>query len=115
VISGVTVSPNQAAPGERVTVRASVDPAEAVRAVELRYQIAQPGSVSDEKIVSMKTEGGKQFTGEIPAQTAGALVRFRVRAVDGQQTERFYPAPTDLRPALSLYVQANPDAAKIAL
>jgi hypothetical protein len=114
-ISGVTFSPNQAAPGERVTVRASVDHAEAVRAVEFRYQIVQPGSVSDEKIVPMKTEGGKQFTGEIPAQTAGALVRFRVRAVDGQQTERFYPAPTDLRPALSFYVQANPDATKIAL
>ncbi|MSU62428.1 MAG: hypothetical protein EXS31_08535 [Pedosphaera sp.] len=115
VISGVTYLPDPPAPGERINVRASVEDADGVRAVELGYQIVQPGSVSEEKIVAMKPDGGKQFTGEMPGQAAGTLVRFRIHAVDAQRTERFHPAPTDLRPAFSFYVQANPALAKIAL
>jgi len=44
------------------------------------------------------------YEAKIPPQKAKQIVRFRVRAVDGEKAERYFPHPNELRPALSVYV-----------
>src|SRR5260370_28104404 len=44
------------------------------------------------------------FTAKIPPQKAKQIVRFRLRATDAKNAERFFPHPNELRPALSVYV-----------
>ena len=115
VIQSIVLSPKQPVPGDPINVRATVEDADGVEIVELRYRIARPGSIGEEQIIAMKSAGGNSFSAEIPGQLASSLIRVRVHAVDRQKAERFQPSPNDLRPAISIYVQSRPDMANIPL
>ena len=45
-----------------------------------------------------------RYSAAIPAQKAGQIVRFRIRAVDAAGGERVHPNENEVRPALSVYV-----------
>ncbi len=111
VIGGLVLSSSQPLPGKPVRVSATVEDADGLASVELRYRIVRPGTVGDEQVVPMKSTDGKNFSAELPGQVAGSLVRLRVHATDRAKSGRFYPSPNDLRPAVSVFVQARPEAA----
>lgn len=113
VINGVTVSPAAPVPGQPFRIQAVVEDADGVTAVELRYRLANPGSLGEEKAVAMVATDGKTFRGEIPGLDASQLVRMRVRAVDGNKAERFFPSQHALRPAISLFVKPASGAATV--
>jgi len=109
VIRGLAANPKAPRPGQAIQVRAEVEDPDGIKAVELRYRIVQPGVIGEEQVVPMKAGDGRTWSGEIPGQESGRLVRWRVRAVNQRQAERFQPPPTALAPAASLFVQAPPD------
>src|SRR5205823_14844596 len=75
-----------------------------LRTVELRYRVAASGSEKQEQTVAMTKAAKNRYTAKIPAQKAGQIVRFRIKATDAQGTERVFPPENELRPALSVYV-----------
>lgn len=104
VIRRVAVSPSHAAAGEVLRVTAAVRGAAPLQAVELRYRVARSGQESAEQTVTMTPTIGEDYTATVPGQQANQIVRLRIRAVDATGAERFYPAPHELRPALSVLV-----------
>ena len=78
-----------------------------------RYRAAGPGTETEEKAVPMTRGPNGRYAAAIPGHKAGQIVRFRVRAADGNGGERFVPGPTDLRPALSAYVHDGSRPGKV--
>jgi hypothetical protein len=115
VIRSVTFAPTRPKPGESIEVEAQVQAGEAIESVELCYQVVQPGQVSNETIVRMRSLGQNRYGASIPPREKPTLLRFRVRASDAKGGERSYPAATELRPSLSVYVQAPPEMSSIPL
>ncbi|MBN8247530.1 MAG: CotH kinase family protein [Verrucomicrobia bacterium] len=109
VIRGLAVTPKTPTPGQPLLVQVEVEDPEGIQAVELRYRIVLPGKVGGEQVLPMKAGGGRTWSGEIPGQESGSLVRLRVRAVNRRQAERYQPSPSALEPAVSLFVQARPE------
>jgi len=70
----------------------------------LRYRVAGSGYEKEEQSVAMIKGAKGRYAAQIPAQKAGQIIRFRVRAVDAQGGERVFPNENELRPALSVYV-----------
>ena len=58
-------------------------------------------------------DGHGRFSASIPAQPAGTLVRYRIKAIDQAGAAAPLPAENDLRPALSAYVHDKWEPAKI--
>ena len=114
-ITAPVFTPAIPVPGKPIRVQVSVDDDDGVAAVELRYRVAGPGTVGEEKGVPMVAAADGTFSGEIPGLEASTLVRVRVRAVDRKQAERFLPSPHALRPAISLYVVPPSGSAQIPL
>src|SRR5262249_33836038 len=54
-----------------------------------------------------------RFEASVPAQAAGTLIRYRIKAVSEQGAARLYPAQGDLSPTLSAYVHERWDRAEI--
>jgi len=101
----------EAVPGEPLIVEAlvkgnSADP-------ELFFRVVANGSEGEEQAVTMTRERGDRFVGVIPAQPAGSLVRYRVKAVGEGGGMRFFPGENDLRPTLSVYVHEEWEPAVI--
>ena len=95
-------------PGVPVQVTAQVTPAAPGLRVELQYWVIASTTVPEPATVIL--EGGSvpgEFRGSIPAQPAGRLLRFRVRAVDARGAERWEPAPGEPRPTFSAFLQDN--------
>ncbi|HKB03136.1 MAG TPA: CotH kinase family protein, partial [Gemmataceae bacterium] len=115
IISDVTITPAHAEPGQEVKVEATVQSADGIGSVELRYRVAGPGAESAEKAVAMTAGSEGRFSTVVPGQKAGQIVRLRVRAVDGKGGERSMPHENDLRPALSVYVHDAFEPAKVPL
>jgi hypothetical protein len=115
IIRGVALSPEQLRPGDPLRVVATVEGAggREVERVELRYRIAKPGVLDEERIVAMQRDDQGRFSAEIPGQAANQLLRFRIRAVGPHESVRLFPAENELRPAISVFVAAPPEAAKI--
>jgi hypothetical protein len=103
VIDKVAFTPKHAAPDQEIAVEAEVRGGE-LDAVELRYRVAGSGYEKAEQTVRMTKSASGAFVAKIPPQKAKQIVRFRVRALDKQNAERFFPHPHELRPALSVYV-----------
>jgi len=101
IISNVTFLPKHAAADQEITVEAKVRGSD-LGEVELRYRVAGSGYEKEEKSVPM-TKTAKGYSAKIPPQKVKEIVRFRIRAVDKKQAERYYPHPNELRPTLSVY------------
>jgi hypothetical protein len=104
VISKVSFTPTHAAPDQEIQVEAHIQSAEELGKVELRYRVAGSGYEKEEATLPMTKTAKGVFVAKIPPQKAKQIVRFRIRATDAKDTERFYPHPHELRPALSVYV-----------
>ncbi|MBN9119882.1 MAG: CotH kinase family protein [Planctomycetes bacterium] len=115
VVSNVTPLPAHATPAQEIKVSADVRSAAGLKAVELLYRVAGSGSEKAEVALAMTKGAAGTYSATIPAQKAGQLVRFRVRAVDAAGAERFYPHPNEIRPALSIYVHDKFEPGKIPL
>ena len=115
VIANVTVTPGHATPQQEIKVTAEVKSAAELKVVELRYRVAGSDSEAAEVAVAMTKGDGGVYSATIPAQKAGQIVRFRIRATDAKDGERTYPHPNDVRPALSVYVHDKFELGKIPL
>lgn len=116
-ISRVTFTPANPTAEQTVKVEADVRSPHALDAVELRYRVAGTGYEKQEAAVRMASDAKGRYSATIPAQKAGQLIRFRVRAADAKKGERFYPHPNDVRPALTCYAhdKFKPDQAPFGL
>ncbi len=115
LISDVRFSPASPRPGEEVTVEAQVDDARGAREVTLRYRLAAPGGQPAELTLPMTKLDRQRWTGKIPGQQAGQLVRFRIQAVNQQGAERYHPGANEPQPAFSYFVADKPEGARIPL
>lgn len=103
IITNVTFTPKHAAPDQEITVEAKVGSTAELGDVELRYRVAGSGYEKEEKSLPMTKTPKGDYVGKIPPQKPKEIVRFRVRAVDKKQAERFFPHAHEVRPALSVY------------
>ncbi len=113
VISGVRFAPSDPMPGQAVTVEARVAHAGQIREATLLYRLAGPSHEQAEVPVPLREGGEGHYQGTIPAQAKDQLVRFRIRAVDSEGAARYFPAPSEPRPAFSYYVHETIQPAKI--
>jgi hypothetical protein len=86
------------------------------REVALLYRTvtAAGGAEGAETVLPMTRDAANgPFRASIPAQPAGTLVRYRVRATGENGARRLFPDPNDLRPTRSAYVHEPWERAKI--
>ncbi len=114
-VSKVTYSPKHAGPDQDVKVEADVRSAVELKTVELRFRLARSGVESEEQALPMTKGAGNRYGASIPAQAAGQIIRFRVRAVDAKGGERFFPGENDVRTAYSVYVHDKFEPSKLPL
>lgn len=81
--------------------------------VELLYRIVNQDGEKPELTVSMKSDARGRYSGTIPPQAAGSLVRYRVKVVAADGTIRFAPDEHERRPTLSTYVHEPWEKASI--
>ncbi len=116
VVSGVRWS--AAEPGKPITVTAVVADAEGVKSVTVHYRsIDRDPKVPEQLLPMQRSEGDPRqgtFTGTIPGQPAGRLLRFTVEAVDLAGATRAAPDANDLRPTFSTFILANTNRATVA-
>ncbi len=104
-------------PMQPATVSAQVADLCGVKEVSLVWRIATSGAETAERRVPMQRSEGDEHTGTyqgaIPAQPAGKLVRWRIKAVNVMGASRFAPSPTEPRPAYSYSTFVNTNTARI--
>ena len=113
IVSAVTSVPEHPRPTEAMTVEATVRDAKGVGSVMLLYRIAGPGFEKPESTLAMKEISPGRYAAEIPGQSAGQLIRYRVQAVGTSGARRLFPSESEPRPAFSSYVHAPVEAAMI--
>ncbi len=113
VVSAVRAQPEHPAPNQPLVVEATVRDLKGVATVKLLYRVAGPGIEQPEMELAMKDSGDGRFTAEIPGQSDGQLIRYRVEAVSAVGARRSFPAASEPRPALSAYVHSKVTAGKI--
>lgn len=104
VVSELTEAAS-APPGKPTPVSVAV--AGDVREVTLLVRTVAAGRRPGAEAALPMTKGADgRWSAAIPAQPAGTLVRYRVRAVGADGARRLFPAEHDLRPTRSTYVHA---------
>lgn len=118
-ISEVSLSPKAPSPGKLVTVSALVSDPDGVKSVVLSFRVATARGYSDEASLEMRRTSGDELGGVyeavLPAQTEGALVRYRISAIDGKDSVRTSPHPNDVRLAWSYSTYVNNNTSKIPI
>lgn len=104
-------------PGKPIVVTAAVTDTDGIKSVALRYRSVDRDPKVPEQMVAMTRNGGDDrtggYTGTIPAQPAGRLIRFTVEAVDTVGSTRIAPSANELRPTYSAFVAANTNQATV--
>ncbi|HEX2972091.1 MAG TPA: CotH kinase family protein [Tepidisphaeraceae bacterium] len=114
MIAKVTCAPGNPKPGEAIRIEAEVRDADGVKEVSLLYRVATPNKLGPETPMAMTQDSTTgRYVATIPAQEAGRLVRYRIKAVDRKDAQRTYPAENDLRPMMSLYVHEKYEVGRI--
>jgi hypothetical protein len=115
VVRGVTLTPADPSPEQPLHVQAEVKAGQPVKEVTLAYRLVVRNVEGPEQAVAMTADpaGGDKYAADIPAQKAGTIVRYRVKATGGDGARRAFPAEHDLRPTLSVYVHDKWDLARI--
>jgi hypothetical protein len=115
VIGPVSATPDDLTPGQPLHVEAEVKGNASPSEVSLLYRTVTDGREGEETAVPMTRDAATgRYRASIPAQSAGVLIRYRVRAVGEAGVKRLYPTENDLRPALSAYVHEKWQPSKIA-
>jgi len=116
-VSNVSFAPPAPRPEEPVTVSAAITDAEGVKRANLLYRVVRAGTSSEETTVEMRRIARDEQHGNyetiIPGQPQGALVRFRIEAVDTAGAQRLQPAGSEPRPSYSFCSFANTNTAAI--
>ncbi len=112
--------PSTAAPGQPLPVHVQAIDPDGVREAILQFAVlslADPRRPADWKEMPLTRNGGTDtnatFTGDIPGQQGGSLVRARVKVTDGSGSVAVHPHPSDARPTASAYVGGNTNKAVI--
>lgn len=113
VVASVKFAPEMPKPGQSISVEADLRPGTEAKSVDLLYRLAGPGYEKPEVRVAMTATTAGHFTGTIPAQEAGQVIRFRVQATGAKGGVRNHPAATEPRPAFSAYVAGPIEAAQV--
>ena len=113
LIENVTFAPKNPAPNQAFLVEADVQDSGALASVSLLFRRAGSGSEKPEAEVAMRKASGNHFTATIPGQPAEQLIRFRIQAVGAGGAKRLFPAVSEPRSALSVYVAGPVEPAKI--
>jgi len=117
VVAEVALAPETPAPDQAVTVRATVADEDGVKSVILLYRLATAGRLAEENVLPMQRVSGDERSGRfevtVPAQPAGALVRYRFHAIDGVGTERIFPSTNDLRPSFTYSTFVNTNTSRV--
>jgi hypothetical protein len=106
--------PETLLPGHPLTVEAEVKGTPELREVSLLYRVVAGDVEGREVALPMSRQHGT-FRASVPGQSAGTLVRYRVRAIGTNGSRRLFPGENDLRPALSAYVHGAWPTARIPL
>ena len=114
-VVSVSEAPAFLAPGRTLAVRATIKGDAPVGEVALLYRVVTNEAAGAEVALPMTKDAGGHFVASIPAQRAGVLLRYRVRAVAENGARRFFPAENELRPTLSTYVHGPWESAPIHL
>lgn len=104
IIEKPTFHPEFAAPGQEIKVSAPIRTGAEPREVQLLWRIAGTNSETKETATRMSREDGGKYAATIPGQKTGRIVRFRIRVVGADGTERILPHENELAPALSVFV-----------
>ena len=107
IVSHVESIPASPGPSLPIIVVADVTSDAGLREVELLYRVASVGSETGEKSIPMTPTANNRFRGIIPGQPLMSLVRFRISATDTMGLKRVHPAPTEPRPAISIFVHTR--------
>src|SRR5687767_11613389 len=111
-VVNVKEAPRTLAPDQAINVEALVKGN--VGEVTLLYRLVSKGVEARETSIAMtRDDVSGQYRATIPAQAAGTLVRYRVKAGNDKGATRFQPDANDLRPTFSTYVHDKWPAARI--
>src|SRR5207237_9979128 len=88
----VTEGPAIVAPGQPLVVKAKAANSAAVAEMTLLYRVMTAEKEGAEVAVPMAKAEGETFAGQVPAQAAGSVVRYRVKVVGEAGAARFDPA-----------------------
>lgn len=106
-------------PNQPLVVSAAIKSAKPVEAAELQYQVIRSAKSVTGTNLAMGRVSGDALAGRyevtIPAQTAGSLVRFTIKAADKDGTARVEPGPSEPRPAFSAFVADVSERGRIPL
>lgn len=114
-IADVQFSP--ARPDAPIPVTATVADEAGVQSVALGWQVWENMSAGEWSEVAMSRTSGDArrgvYTGSIPVQPEGRLIRFVIRAHGASGAERLCPAPSEPRPTFSCATFANTNTARV--
>ena len=104
VIESVNWHPQRLQPGETLNVVVKPADADAIESAEVRFRLAAPGNLGDQRHVELRRQGDS-FVAVVPAGVEPhRLLRFRIVAKDRSGGLAEYPHPNEVRPALTAYV-----------
>ena len=109
----LAAAPTDLPPSQPLPVEADVKGG--AKEVTLLYRVVAGGTEGKEVSLPMTKGADGRYAASIPGQAAGALVRYRVKAVGEDAAVRYSPGENDLRPTLSAYVHDKFEAAKVPL
>jgi hypothetical protein len=115
-VASVTLNPDDPAPDQPLKVRAEVKAKDGVKDVTLVYRVVVRSVEGAELTVPMTADpaaAAGTYVAEIPAQKAGTIVRYHVKATGANGAERSSPATNDLRPNFSAFVHDKWETAPI--
>ncbi len=113
-IAAVEIEPSSPRPGKPVSVRVQLPSAEAsLVGITLRHQTIAEGKVRSRGEVALEKTTDREWTGTIPPQPEGELVRFFVEVRDAAGATHRHPSEHALRPTYSYVHFAVSDAGRI--
>ncbi len=110
IISKIRSVPETPMADQPFSIEAAVRDAEGVAEVELLFRRAAPGPESSEVAVKMQEAAEGIYRATLPGQAGESLLRVRLRATGTSGARRTFPAETEPRPTLPIFVRAATNA-----
>lgn len=114
-VASMQWSPKQLRPGESLDVKIKLEMPESIVSAELRYRHVGPGIVGKEESAVLQRQGDMYVASITADDQANRLLRFRVVCKSKSGVTGYYPHPNEVRPAYTVYVGNNPEAAAIPI